>query len=95
MDVFSLHFSTVVFSKEKVKNFKVGISDVELTELSESNIKFPGKCTYNKLYMVFSKKRAFFNFFFLISCFHIEIILEFLFELKKSRPRILNFKLCM
>jgi len=36
-----------------VKNFKVGISDVKLTELSESNIKFHGKCTCNKLYMVF------------------------------------------
>jgi len=57
---------------------------MKLTELSESNIKFPGKCTCNTLYMVFfSKKRAFFNFFF-ISCFHIEIILEFLFELAKE-----------
>jgi len=80
MDVFSLHFSTVVFFKKKgsifqkknffVKNFKVGIFDVKLTELSESNIKFPGKCTCNKLYMVtnyiwfFPKKRAFFNIFF-------------------------------
>jgi len=46
--------------------------------------------------MVFSKKNAhFLTFFFFISCFHIEIILEFLFELKKSCPRILNFKLCM
>jgi len=32
---------------------------VKLTELLESNIKFPGKCTCNKLYMVFfQKKRA-------------------------------------
>jgi len=61
MDVFSLHFSTVVFSKEKgCKNVKVGISDVKLTELSESNIKFPEKCTYNKLYMVFFQKNALF-----------------------------------
>jgi len=39
---------------------------VKLTELSESNIKFPGKCISNKLHMVFSKKRAFFNFFYLV-----------------------------
>jgi len=33
---------------------------VKLIELSESNIKFPGKCTCNKLYMVFSKKTRIF-----------------------------------